>query len=102
MIQEPGQEIATPRQAFEFEEIPFSEQVMHRTLDLEIHFSFLNAGSRQELYQGNEKISFQQSYVGEAEILAMPPADSEMMRLGRLLVRRMLDRLNPVQKKSNS
>ena len=98
MIQEPGQEIATPRQAFEFEEIPFSERVMHRTLDLEIHFSFLNAGSRQELYQGNEKISFQQSYVGEAEILAMPPADSEMMRLGRLLVQRMLDRLNPVQK----
>ena len=28
----------------------------------------------------------------------MPPADSEMMRLGRLLVQRMLDRLNPVQK----
>ena len=56
---------------------------MHRTLDLEIHFSFLNAGSRQERTR-NEKISFQQSYVGEAEIL-VPPADSEMMRLGRLL-----------------
>ena len=32
MIQEPGQEIAIPRQAFEFEEIPFSERAMHRTL----------------------------------------------------------------------
>lgn len=98
MLSSPGQETPVPRQAFEFEEIPYSERMIHRTLDLEIDFSFQDATRKQEIYQGKERISFQQSYVGEAEILAMPRAEDEMERLGRLLVQRLLDRLNPVQK----
>lgn len=83
------------QQVFDFVEVPFQERAIHRTLDLDIRFVVASATSGKVLYQNTERQSFQQSYVGEKNILAMPLARDEMERLGTRLIHRFLEKINP-------
>lgn len=83
------------QRVFDFAEVPFQERAIHRTLDLDIRFTVTAAASGKVLYRNTEKHSFQQSYIGEETILLMPLVNDEMERLGRQLIHRFLDKLNP-------
>lgn len=82
-------------QVTEFVEIPFQQATIHRTIDLQVRFTVIFPPNNEVLYKNIEKISFQQSYVGEESIQLMPRAEHEIERLGRLLVTRFVERLNP-------
>ena len=99
MLQKQGSSDRIPKRAYEFVEIPFQERIIHRTIDLEISFMVKAVENEQLLYQNREVISYQQSYIGEEEIRLLPESSSEMERLGRELIQRFLDKLNPVQKR---
>ncbi len=83
------------KRIFDFVEVPYKERAIHRTLDLNILFTVVSARTNKVLYKNTEKVSFQQSYIDEEEILLMPLSQYEMERLGRLLIRRFLEKINP-------
>ncbi|MBF0286543.1 MAG: hypothetical protein HQM14_01880 [SAR324 cluster bacterium] len=83
------------KRIFDFVEVPYKERAVHRTLDLNISFTVTSAKTNKILYKNTEKVSFQQSYIDEEEILLMPLSQDEMERLGRLLIRRFLEKINP-------
>ncbi len=83
------------KRMFDFVEVPFKERAIHRTMDLDIQFTVTAAKAERILYANKEKNSFQQSYLGEENILLMPLPENEMERLGRQLIRRFLEKLNP-------
>ena len=83
------------KRVYDFAEVPFQERAIHRTLDLDIQFTVTSANTGRILYTNKEKNSFQQSYIGEDNILLMPLEEDEMERLGRQLIRRFLEKLNP-------
>ena len=83
------------QQVFDFVEVPFQERAIHRTLDLDIRFVVASATSGKVLYQNTERQRFQQSYLGEKSILALPLAQDEMERLGIQLIHRFLEKINP-------
>ena len=84
------------KQAFEFAETESEKQWIHRTLDLEIRFTFSSAASGERLLETVERVGFQQSYGGWARLSLIPDADEEMTRLGQLLMRRVVARISPV------
>lgn len=83
------------KKVFDFVEVPYNERIIHRTLDLNIQFTVMQPKTADIIYKNTERISFQQSYVGEDSILLIPLAEDEMERLGRELARRLLEKLNP-------
>ncbi|MGK5090625.1 hypothetical protein WDW89_01265 [Deltaproteobacteria bacterium TL4] len=83
------------QQAFEFVEVSFEERVIHRVLDLQIRLIVTSTKTSQVLYQKDEIISFQQSYLGEDAIREIPSAEHEMQKLGQKLFQRFLEKLNP-------
>ncbi|MBC8258246.1 MAG: hypothetical protein H8E38_04465 [SAR324 cluster bacterium] len=85
----------TVRRTFEFVEKPFSERIINRILDLEITFSITNISADKTLYQSTEKASIKQSYHGEENILLIPDANDEMVRLAQLLIQKFLNQINP-------
>ncbi len=96
VVQRPQQTSARIRKrVFDFAEVPYVERAVHRTLDLKVRFTVTSARTGKILYRNTEKISFQQSYIGEEDILLIPLADDEMERLGNELVKRFLEKLNP-------
>ena len=80
---------------FKFIEVPHQMLVMHRTLELQIQIRVKHATSQKMLYQNLEKIAFQQSYFGKEQVSLAPNSNDEIERLGRLLMKRFLDKLNP-------
>ncbi|MBF0276967.1 MAG: tetratricopeptide repeat protein [SAR324 cluster bacterium] len=96
VVQRPSRESNRIRQRiFDFAEVPFKERAVHRTMDLDIQFTVTSAKTGRVLYTNKEKNSFQQSYIGEENILLMPLPQDEMERLGRQLIQRFLEKLNP-------
>lgn len=85
----------TIKRVFEFDEKPYQERLINRTLDLEISFKIINAAGDKTLYLNTENASLKQSYRGEEDILLIPDSLDEMARLAQLLMQKFLDRINP-------
>ncbi len=78
-----------------FIEVPHQMLVMHRTLTLQVEIQVRHATSQKILYQNLEKIAFQQTYFGKEQVSLAPDSNDEIERLGQLLFKRFLDKLNP-------
>ena len=84
------------KQAVEFVESQRSQKYVHRTIDLEIGFEFTKRTRKQPIAQKRLLVSYQQVYTGEDRILLIPDPEDEVIRLGGLVMRRLVDEINPV------
>jgi len=84
------------KQAVEFIENQQTEKLIHRTIDLEIEFEFTKRTREQPLAQKRLLVSYQQVYTGADRILLIPDPEDEVIRLGGLMMRRLVDEINPV------
>lgn len=84
------------KQAVEFIENQQTEKLLHRTIDLEIEFEFTKRTRKQPLAQKRLLVSYQQVYTGEDRMLLIPDPEDEVIRLGGLMMRRLVDEINPV------
>ena len=84
------------KQAVEFVESQQTAKLVHRTIDLEIAFEFAKRTGKQLIAQKRLLVSYQQMYMGEERILLIPDPEDEVIRLGALMMRRLVDEINPV------
>ena len=87
------------KNSFQFIEVPHEVFTMYRTLELQIEFKVTHSQSQKILYQNLEKIAYQQRYIGNSQIHLAPEIADELERLGTLLIKRFLNKLNPVSQK---
>lgn len=81
-------------QVYDFVATPYRLRTLNRTLDLSLKIKVVTPDQRI-LYQNTESIHFLQTYQGEEALVFMPQAEDQMEGLGRLLIQRLFEKLNP-------
>ena len=83
------------RRKFEFLEKPYSIRSIERTIHLEIVFKVTDPNGDKIIFSSLEKVSLNQSYIGEENIMLIPEKTDEMAYLAQLLIKKFLDQINP-------